>query len=77
MNDLHSELDAQIAELEALQADSKTVREILANIGESDPIGRLSFGARLVDIESQIKRLTTAIVDENALAEKIEGEERE
>lgn len=44
-------------ELEALVADREAVRAMLASVGETDPIGRMSFGARLASLEEQIRRL--------------------
>lgn len=45
-------------ELEGLLADRETVRAMLDGLGDSDPIGRLSFGARLTAIENEIRRLS-------------------
>lgn len=47
-------------ELEALHADREAVRAMLAGLGDTDPIGRLSFGSRLAEIEAQIQRLAGA-----------------
>lgn len=44
-------------ELETLVADREAVRAMLAALGDDDPIGRLSFGARLASIEAEIQRL--------------------
>jgi hypothetical protein len=44
-------------ELEALQADRESVRSMLATLTDRDPIGRISFSARLSAIESQIAKL--------------------
>jgi len=44
-------------ELEALIADRESVRAMLASLPDSDPIGRLSFGARLTSIEQEIQRI--------------------
>lgn len=44
-------------ELEALFADRESVRSMLAALATDDPIGRLSFSARLAIIEEQIQRL--------------------
>ena len=45
-------------ELEGLLADRETVRAMLDGLGNSDPIGSLSFGARLAAIEDEIQRLS-------------------
>lgn len=45
-------------ELEGLLADRETVRAMLDDLGDGDPIGRISFGARLSAIEDEIQRLT-------------------
>jgi len=47
-------------DLEALYADRETVRTMLAQLGDDDPIGRLSFGSRLAAIEAEIHRLAAA-----------------
>jgi hypothetical protein len=44
-------------ELEALIADRETARALLASLGDGDPVGRMSFGARLRSIEEEIQRL--------------------
>lgn len=44
-------------EREALLADQEAVRNILANIPDSDPLGRLSFSSRLEDIERRLAEL--------------------
>lgn len=44
-------------ELEGLFADRETVRAMLDGLDAGDPIGRLSFGARLASIEAEIRRL--------------------
>lgn len=44
-------------ELEALVADREAVRAMLAAVGEADPIGQLSFRARLASLEEKIQRL--------------------
>jgi hypothetical protein len=44
-------------DLEALFADRESVRSMLASLDEDDPVGRLSFGARLTSIEEQIRRV--------------------
>jgi len=44
-------------ELEALSADRESVRSMLATIGDHDPIGRISFSARLASIEDEIQKL--------------------
>ncbi|MDA8095293.1 MAG: hypothetical protein M0T84_15570 [Betaproteobacteria bacterium] len=44
-------------ELEALTADRESVKTMLAEIPDSDPVGRLSFEARLASIEEDIARL--------------------
>jgi hypothetical protein len=44
-------------ELEALFADRESVRSMLASLDDDDPVGRLSFGARLSSIEEQIQRV--------------------
>lgn len=45
-------------DLESLQADREAVRAMLAIIGDDDPIGRLSFSARLASLEAEIFRLS-------------------
>lgn len=45
-------------DLEVLHADREAVKAILSGLEEDDPIGRLSFGARLANIESQIQQLS-------------------
>lgn len=45
-------------DLEALHADHEAVKSILASLEEDDPIGRLSFTARLAKIEAQIQQLS-------------------
>lgn len=47
-------------ELEALFADRESVRAMLTSIGNDDPIGHLSFSARLAAIEEKIQRLAAA-----------------
>lgn len=47
-------------DLEALHADREAVRAMLAGLGPNDPIGRLSFGSRLAEIEAEIQRLAGA-----------------
>jgi len=44
-------------ELEALLADRESVRAMLATLSDRDPIGRVSFSARLVAIDDQISKL--------------------
>lgn len=44
-------------DLESLFADRESVRAVIASLPDSDPIGRLSFRARLASIESEIQRL--------------------
>lgn len=44
-------------EIESLLADRAAVSAMLAALDSDDPIGRLSFGARLTSIEGDIKRL--------------------
>ena len=44
-------------EREALTADQEAVRGLLRDLSPNDPIGRLSFGSRLSEIEEQLKRL--------------------
>ncbi len=44
-------------ELETLQADRESVRSMLATLTDRDPIGHISFSARLLAIESQIAKL--------------------
>ena len=44
-------------ELEALLADRESVRSMLASFTDRDPIGRISFSARLAAIEQQIATL--------------------
>lgn len=44
-------------ELEALLADRESVRSMLANFTDRDPIGRISFSARLAAIEDQIAKI--------------------
>lgn len=44
-------------ELESLLADREAVRAMLATAGDADPIGRMSFGARLASLDEQIQRL--------------------
>ncbi len=51
-------------DLEGLYADRETVRAMLANLGEDDPIGRLSFASRLASIEAEIQRV--AAVEETS-----------
>lgn len=41
-------------DLEALAADREAVKAMLERVGEDDPIGRLSFSARLSSIEAQL-----------------------
>lgn len=45
-------------ELESLAADRESVKALLASLDIDDPIGRLSFGARLKSIEEKIQRLS-------------------
>ena len=44
-------------ELEALVADRDSVRVMLASFGKDDPIGNISFNARLAAIDEKINRL--------------------
>ncbi|KXK23182.1 MAG: hypothetical protein UZ18_ATM001000098 [Armatimonadetes bacterium OLB18] len=44
-------------DLEALIADREAVRTMLARISDEDPIGRLSFSARLASLEEKIQKL--------------------
>lgn len=44
-------------ERRALLADQATVRSLLAEIPESDPLGRLSFSARLAEIDRRLSEL--------------------
>jgi len=47
-------------ELEALAADREAVIAMLGTVGASDPIGRISFRARLTSLDEQIKKLAAA-----------------
>jgi hypothetical protein len=44
-------------ERQALLADQQAVRDLLARLPESDPLGRMSLEARLRDIEAQLAKL--------------------
>jgi hypothetical protein len=44
-------------ELEALVADREAVRAMLTALGDGDPIGRMSFSARLASLDEKIQRL--------------------
>lgn len=44
-------------ELESLLADRESVRSMLATLTDRDPVGRISFSARLAAIEEEIRRL--------------------
>lgn len=44
-------------ELEVLLADRESVRSMLSTLSDRDPIGRISFSARLASIEEEIRRL--------------------
>lgn len=53
-----SSLSMKCLDLEILLADRESVRSILESLGDDDPVGRLSFSARLASIEEQIQRVT-------------------
>jgi len=55
-------------EREALLADREAVRTILAEIPESDPLGRLSFQSRLSAIESRLDELSRTLVTRGSVA---------
>lgn len=44
-------------ELESLLADREAVRALLDRVGSDDPVGKISFGARLASIESRLAAL--------------------
>lgn len=61
-------------DLEALYADRETVRAMLAQMGNDDPIGRLSFASRLAAIEAEIQRLAVAVERTGSVALLFSGD---
>lgn len=48
-------------ELESLLADREAVMALLERVGHDDPVGRISFSARLASIESHLQALTQQV----------------